>query len=212
MITHRSWLLGILGVLALAGCSARRNDSPRALRTEVFASSDLGVVVFEDGSLSVRRLATGVRRMRVAAFDAAAHGFGHDYEVPVCPIRLTPDAHLVVTYGSAIHVYSLMTGRRVADLPYVASGPPQACPNVAPDSTLLVHIPRYHGSGLLLKLRTDGTEIWRHQNPDIGPLLGSIEVDARTGNAILTSATHLIAVDPAGRPGWAYRHPQPGGR
>lgn len=201
-----------LALVLVAACSPASEPDASVLRTEMHAEADLLVVIHADGSLDVRRLATGVRRMRVPRYEITTRRYGHGFEVPVCPTQVSRDGHLLVVSANAMRVFALATGRLVTNLPYAANGPPRACPVITPDSALLVHLGRYHGSGRLVKLRWDGEELWHHDLPDVGPLVGAITIDPVGGRIVLTSATHLLSLDAEGRSSYAYGHGQPGGR
>ncbi len=196
----------------LFGCGRQQPSPSAVVATELHTEADLAVVIHQDGSLDVRRSLTGVRRMRVPRFEVEPRGFGHEYEVPICPTRVSRDGHLVVVSSHAIRIFSLADGRLVNRFPYSAGGPPRACPDVTPDSALVVHLGRYNASGRVVKLAWDGREHWHVDLPDIGPLLGAVQVDQERGVVVLTSATHLLALAADGTQAYAYGHAQPGGR
>lgn len=183
-----------------------------AIRVDVHAHARLLAVVHADGSIAIRRLVDGSVVSRIARYDDRPRPYAVDYELPRCPTQLSDNGLLVVDYAGAVRVYDTATGRRLANLSMPRSGVGRACSSIGPDSKILVHAPAYHGSGFLMKLDRRGAIVFRAALPDIGPLVGSIEVDEATGDAIVTSRTHVVSLGPDGHLNWAHRQRDPGTR
>lgn len=201
-----TFVASFVTIAILVGCGRPHVDARRAVRTEVHTAAGIAVTIFETGDLTVRRLRSGRRVVTIPAPRRSGSSFGAFLDAPVCPTRATADGHLVVRYPMAIRVFRVATGAQTFEFPYGSGGPQRACPGVAADSAVLLHLAGYHGSGTVFKVRPNGEAVWRRDLPDIGPVLGSIEVDATSGDAIATSATHILSIDPTGRIGWVVEH------
>lgn len=210
----RALTTALLTLLLLAiGCEPRHAGfSEEARRIDVHERARMIAVIHGDGSIRIRRSADGSLVSRVAPFDARPRPYAVDLELPRCATRMSDNGLLVVDYENAVRVYDVMTGRRVSTLPMPRIGVYRACSAIGPDSKILVHAPRYHGSGFIRKLGRHGEVVFERELPDIGPLVGAIEVDRATGDCFVTSRSHVVSISPDGRVNWAHRNRDPGTR
>lgn len=128
---------------------------------------------------------------------------GPDYaRVPqtnvACVPGRTASSLLMVAFTDTIHALSLENGTRVWSAPLPV---PRVCPVVTPDSSVVMWVPRRHGSGMLVKHGPDGKARWTHPNPDIGPIQ-RLSVDRTSGDVLARSSTHVLSVSPAGDTNW----------
>lgn len=206
--TSRLALAAIVSLLAAACIEAR--EQRHLLRVDRLPDRHLAVAVFDDGSFDLRNAATGVLLWRDVGGAADDIGFGsHPPEAVVCPVQGLDRRRLLVVRPNSIEVVREREGRRVFKMRRRRAGRPPVCPAAAPDGTFVDAVPAFHGSGELVKYDAGGGVVWRHDNPDIGPLTAPLQVDPSTGDIVAGSDTHVLVVSPSGQTNWVREHSRP---
>jgi outer membrane protein assembly factor BamB len=130
---------------------------------------------------------------------------------PEHPLIEFPRARLVCTpaFGSAGVVYLLFsdtllglsssTGAVRFRMPLRNAPPRNACPTVAPDSSLLMLVQRGRG---LVKIAPAGTLTWSFRFPDGLVARSGPTVIPSTGDVLVRTGPYLVNVSPAGTLNW----------
>lgn len=200
---------GVL-VPALVAACVEAPVQRHLLRTDLLPERHLVIDVFDDGTFDLRDSATGVLRWGDAGGAPDDIGFGsHPAETVICPVRALHRQRLLIVRPTSIEVVREWDGRRVFKMRRRRAGRPPVCPESAPDGTFVDTVPAFHGSGELVKYDSGGAVVWRHANPDIGPLTSPLQIDPTSGDIVAGSDTHVLVVSPSGHTNWVREHARP---
>lgn len=198
---RRLCLIVVVSFLPLLGCEPSSSYGPYVYPV---VESGLTLVSSRPGKLSAIDAESGRARWVVDFEPESSRSYARINRPPViCPVHEAANGRLIVVYRNQISGIDSRDGTLRWNVPFpVGSGRP-VCPATTPDSGIVVAYNYRYSSGTLVKFNSRGRELWSFDLPDIGPLVGDLDVDPSSGSVTAHSRTHLLSVNPTGELNWA---------